>query len=120
MECEPGARVEVVSAALPLLRVPVPIDALPSLNVTVPVAALGVTVAVKVTELKKVEGLGLEVRLVDVDVVARRLPGVRVTRNKRATERSTLLENLNGFGMAGLLAKGVSTNVTGRPGSCPS
>jgi hypothetical protein len=50
MECEPTDRVEMCSVVVPPLSVPVPIDVLPSLNVTVPVAALGVTVAVKVTD----------------------------------------------------------------------
>jgi hypothetical protein len=51
MECEPTARDEVLNVAVPLLSVPVPMDVPLSLNVTVPVAALGETVAVKVTEL---------------------------------------------------------------------
>jgi hypothetical protein len=44
------ASVQVLSVAVPLLSVLVPIEVPLSLNVTDPVAALGVTVAVKVTE----------------------------------------------------------------------
>jgi hypothetical protein len=54
--CNPTARVEVLNVAVPLLSVPVPIAAPLSLNVTVPVAVLGVTVAVKVTEVPAVAG----------------------------------------------------------------
>ena len=50
MECEPAASVEMCNVAVPPLSVPVPMDVPLSLNVTVPVAALGETVAVKVTE----------------------------------------------------------------------
>jgi hypothetical protein len=68
--CEPTARVDIFNVAFPPLRLPVPIDVPLSLNVTVPVAALGLTVAVKVTALPYVEGLRLEERLVVVDVAA--------------------------------------------------
>lgn len=61
------------NVARPPLRPPVPIDVPLSLKVTVPVAALGLTVAVKVTELPYVEGLRLEERLVVVDLVAQSL-----------------------------------------------
>jgi hypothetical protein len=52
---------------VPELRVPVPSVVLPSLKVTVPVAALGVTVAVNVTEDPNVEGLLDEVTAVELD-----------------------------------------------------
>ena len=60
----PMERAEVESVALPELRVTAPSEADPSEKVTVPVAAVGETVAVKVTDWPKVEGLTLEVRLV--------------------------------------------------------
>jgi hypothetical protein len=50
MGCDATDRLVVVSLAVPLLSEPVPIEVPLSLNVTVPVAALGETVAVKVTE----------------------------------------------------------------------
>ena len=46
---------------------------LPSLKVTVPVAALGVTVAVKVTEDPNVEGLLDEVTAVELDALVHSL-----------------------------------------------
>jgi hypothetical protein len=55
--------------AWPPLNVPVPSVVAPSLNVTVPLAALGVTVAVKVTLAPKVEGFRLEANVVVVAVV---------------------------------------------------
>ena len=64
MGCDAIVRVEVLNVATPLASVPVPIDVPLSLNVTVPVAALGVTVAVKVTDAPKVEGFKLELKVV--------------------------------------------------------
>jgi hypothetical protein len=64
--CDAIVRVEVLNEATPLASVPVPIDVPLSLNVTVPVAALGETVAVKVTETPKVEGFKLELNAVVV------------------------------------------------------
>jgi hypothetical protein len=54
----------VLNVARPPDKMPVPRTVAPSLNVTVPVAAAGVTVAVKVTELPKVD-----VGLLDVTTV---------------------------------------------------
>lgn len=58
IECDPTARVDVVSIALPPLSVPVPRAVVPSLNVTVPVGVpdVAVTVAVKVTAWSKADG----------------------------------------------------------------
>ena len=53
--------------AIPLDSVLVPRVVTPSINVTVPVAVDGVTVAVKATELLKVDGLGDDVMPVVVD-----------------------------------------------------
>ena len=50
-------RAAVLRVALPELRVPLPRVVVPSLKVTVPVAADGLTVAVKVTDWLKVDGL---------------------------------------------------------------
>ena len=50
MECDPTDNADVLQPATPPLRVPVPIVVVPSLHVIVPVAALGVTVAVNVTD----------------------------------------------------------------------
>jgi hypothetical protein len=68
IECDPAARVEVMNVAVPLLSVPPPIALPPSMNVTVPVAVLGVTLAVNVTALPKIEGSGLE--LTEIEEVA--------------------------------------------------
>src|SRR3989475_484285 len=64
----PTVSVDVTSEALPLTSVTVPSTVAPSLNVTVPVGtpAPDVTVALSVTAWPLVEGLGLEVRLVEV------------------------------------------------------
>ena len=51
---------------MPPDRLPVPRTVAPSLNVTVPVAVDGVTVAVKITEAPKVDGLRLDVTTVVV------------------------------------------------------
>jgi hypothetical protein len=59
----------MLKVAVPPLRVPLPIDLPESKNVTVPVAALGVIVAVNVTELPYVEGLGLDVSVSVVGLV---------------------------------------------------
>src|SRR5437867_374152 len=78
MVCDPGARLVVVQVACPIglsdtaLQIADP----PSLNVTVPSPVAGlpepapvpVTVAVKVTESPKVEGLTPAVRTIAVDV----------------------------------------------------
>ena len=56
------------SVARPLLRVPLPREVDPSLNVTMPVAAKGETVAVKVTDCPKVDGLRLDASAVVVGV----------------------------------------------------
>src|SRR5207245_133293 len=60
--------VDVTSEAVPLTSVTVPSTVAPSLNVTVPVGtpAADVTVELSVTAWPLVEGLGLEVRLVEV------------------------------------------------------
>ncbi len=68
IECEPVVRVCIVNVAVPLLSVPAPSGLPPSKNVTLPDAALGVTVAVKVTELPKVEVLALEVSETELEV----------------------------------------------------
>src|SRR5207247_1607960 len=64
----PTVSVDVTSEALPLTSVTVPSTVAPSLNVTVPVGtpAADVTVELSVTAWPLVEGLGLEVRLVEV------------------------------------------------------
>ena len=62
MEWEPTDSVEVVKVAFPLLIVPVPSVLVPSLKVTVPVAPDGVTVAVNVTEVPKVDGFADELK----------------------------------------------------------
>src|SRR5437762_480797 len=64
----PAASVVTLSEALPLTSVTVPSAVAPSLNVTVPVGtpAADVTVELSVTAWPLVEGLGLEVRLVEV------------------------------------------------------
>lgn len=70
MECVPTASAAVLRVATPPLSVPVPNVFVPSLNVTVPVGvppAL-VTVAVKVTDCPKTEGLADEVTVVVVVV----------------------------------------------------
>ena len=65
MECAATDNVEVAKVAVPLLSVPVPKVVAPSLKVTVPVGvpapgADAVTVAVKVTDCKKTDGLAEE------------------------------------------------------------
>ena len=64
-----AARVEVLSVAVPLLSVLVPIEVPLSLNVTDPVAAVGVTVAVKVTQSPCVDGFKPEITEVVVLVL---------------------------------------------------
>jgi len=64
-------RLDVVKVATPAVRVPVPSEVVPSKNSTVPVGvpapgALGVTVAVKVTDWPKTDGPGAPVTEVDV------------------------------------------------------
>ena len=64
IECEPGARLDVLSCAEPLLRVTVPKAVEPSRNVTVPVAELPAptcTVAVNLTLCPAGAGFKLEV-----------------------------------------------------------
>jgi hypothetical protein len=46
---------------MPPDRLPVPRTVTPSLNVTVPVAVDGITVALKVTDAPKFDGLGVDV-----------------------------------------------------------
>jgi len=62
----------MLSEALPVTSVTVPSVAAPSLNVTVPVGtpAPDVTVELSVTVWPTVEGLGVEVRLVEVAAAA--------------------------------------------------
>src|SRR5437899_7640688 len=66
----PTVSVDVTSEAVPLTSVTVPSTVAPSLNVTVPVGtpAADVTVELSVTAWPTVEGLGVDVRLVDVAV----------------------------------------------------
>lgn len=69
MECEATARVEVVKVAWPApSSVEVPSVVVPSLNVTVPEGTppLELTVAVKVTDWLKTEGLADETAVVVV------------------------------------------------------
>ncbi len=67
MLCVPGDKDEVARVAVPLLNVTgAPRLLPPSLNCTVPVAVPGVTVAVKVTDWPKTEGLLFEVTVVEV------------------------------------------------------
>jgi hypothetical protein len=56
----------VLNVAVPPDRLPVPRTVTPSLNVTVPVAVEALTVAVKVTEAPKADGLRLDVMTVVV------------------------------------------------------
>jgi len=72
IECDPKPRADVAKMAVsgvPPDRVPVPRSVAPSMNDTEPVGVppLLVTVAVKVTEAPDIDGLGLAVRLVDVE-----------------------------------------------------
>src|SRR5574341_924710 len=67
MECTPPISVEALTVAAPPDNVPVPRTVVLSMNVTVPVAVDGMTVAVKVTELPKIDGLSDDVIPVDVD-----------------------------------------------------
>ena len=64
IEWSPTGRPEVEYDAVPELSVAVPSWVDPSLNVTVPVAVGSETVAVKVADCPKVEGLLLEARRV--------------------------------------------------------
>ena len=71
MEWAAMERVEVVKVAWPELRVSVASEVAPSLNVTVPVGVplpgeLAVTLAVKVTDWLKTEGLAEETKAVVV------------------------------------------------------
>ena len=71
IECDPTVSKEVLKVAWPELRVAVPNVAAPSLKVTVPVGvpvpgAVAVTVAVKVTDWPKTEGLTEEATAVVV------------------------------------------------------
>ncbi len=78
----PTARLEVAKVATPLaLSVPVPSVVAPSLKVTVPVGVppAPVTVAVKVTDWPKVEGLADEPSAVVVSALATVRLKVRVT-----------------------------------------
>src|SRR3954470_20670259 len=62
----PTLRLLVLKVAAPLVRLAVPNEGAPSLKVTVPAAVLGDTVAVKVTDWLKVDGLTDEIKLVVV------------------------------------------------------
>jgi len=64
----------VTKVARPPLSLAVPKAVVPSRNVTVPVAAVGVTVAIKVTGCPKEDGLGEAERLVVVPVVVAPVP----------------------------------------------
>jgi len=67
MLCAPDARVEVVNFAVPPLMVTVFSVVVPSMKVTVPVGVpvnSGVTVAVKVTDWPRLDGLAEETSLV--------------------------------------------------------
>lgn len=69
MAWEPAARVEVVKAALPLVRATVAKIVVPSLKAAEPVGVPVVedfTVAVKVTEPPRVEGFSEETTVVEV------------------------------------------------------
>jgi len=73
IECDPKPRADVAKMAVsgvPPDRVPVPRSVVPSMNDTEPVGVpvvLLMTVAVKVTGAPDIDGLGLAVRLVDVE-----------------------------------------------------
>lgn len=60
IEWDPIASADVLYLATPPLIAPVPNVVLPSLNVTVPVAAMGVNVAVKVTDEPCADGFADE------------------------------------------------------------
>ena len=76
--------VEMVIDAFPPPRLAVPSVVLPSVNVTVPDAAVGVTVAVKVTDELYVEGLAEEASVVEELVFPNAIP-VRVTHRIKIT-----------------------------------
>ena len=69
MEWRPTDNVDVLNLAVPAERVICPSRVEPSRNWTVPVEAAGFTVAVKVTNVPKVDEMLLEVRLVVVLIV---------------------------------------------------
>jgi hypothetical protein len=77
----------LLKVVTPPLRVPVPNVTLPSLNVTTPVAAEGVTLAVNVTELPKVDGLREEVSAVVVGVLPNTVPENAVPTSSNARNR---------------------------------
>jgi nitric oxide synthase oxygenase domain/subunit len=66
IEWGPPASAAVLNVAMPADRLPVPRTVAPSLNVTVPVAVGALTVAMKITEAPKVDGLRLDVTAVVV------------------------------------------------------
>jgi hypothetical protein len=66
IECPATERVEVASVATPPLSVPLPMAVVPSTKETLPEAVVGVTWAVKVTFVPKVDGFAEEVRVVVV------------------------------------------------------
>jgi hypothetical protein len=66
IECPATASVDVVRVAVPAASVPLPMAVVPSTNETLPEAVVGVTCAVKVTFVPKVEGLAEDVRVVVV------------------------------------------------------
>ena len=69
MEWRPTDNVDVLNLAVPAERAVCPSGVEPSRNWTVPVEAVGLTVAVNVTNAPKVDELLLEVRLVVVLIV---------------------------------------------------
>jgi hypothetical protein len=66
IECPATESVDVAKVATPPLRVPLPIAVMPSTNDTFPDAVVGVTWAVKVTFVPKVDGFAEDVRVVVV------------------------------------------------------
>jgi len=66
MEWAPPERLAVAKVATPTRKVPLPSVVLPSKKVTVPVAPDGETIAVKVADCPKVDGLRFELRPVVV------------------------------------------------------
>ena len=66
IEWVPRASALVVSVQVPVERLQEPSPVVPSEKLTRPGALAGVTVAVKVTELARIEGFALEVTLVVV------------------------------------------------------
>jgi hypothetical protein len=79
MECEPTARVEIASVAIPLeLTVPVPRGVVPSRKVTVPVGVLTVEFTVAVSVMEFCTSTGFEFEVAETPAVALAITSVPV------------------------------------------